>query len=117
MLSFKDCVSIASPFEQLKMMYYSRMNSGNVGYTLDNLRRNGLMLEYVCEKTEEMSLIAVKQNGLALEHVRKQTEEICIEAVKQNNDSLEMIRDSDMKEFVRRYIHEIRFLKTKPAKK
>ena len=59
---------------------------------LENVKMNGMALEFIKEQTDEICLEAVKQNGLALQYVKKQTPEICLEAVKNNASTLRYVQ-------------------------
>ena len=59
---------------------------------LENVKRNGMILDFIKEQTDEICLEAVKQNGLALQYVKKQTPEICLEAVKNNASTLRYVQ-------------------------
>lgn len=54
----------------------------------DEVKRDGMALQYVKEQSPEICMEAVKQNGRALQYVKEQTPEICLEAVKQDVGTL-----------------------------
>lgn len=56
------------------------------------LKQNGYALMFIEDQTPELCMLAVKQNGLALQHVKEQTDEICMEAVKQNGLALKHVK-------------------------
>jgi hypothetical protein len=72
----KDIFSIWSEFQEL----------------LD-VRKNGELLKYIDNQTEEICLEAVKKNGWALRYVKKQTPEICLAAVKENGWALQYVKE------------------------
>lgn len=58
---------------------------------LEIIRKNGLMIQYVKEQTEELCIEAIKQNWLAISHIKNLTEKICIEAIRQEPTAIEKI--------------------------
>lgn len=56
------------------------------------LNKDGMILEFVDDQTEELCLIAVKQNPMALQFVNEQTFEMCLGAVKQNGSVLQYVK-------------------------
>ena len=68
---------------------YSVLNS----LLIKAISKNGMLLKYVKNQTEELCLAAVKQNGIALVYVTNQTETICLGAVKENGIALQYVKD------------------------
>jgi len=62
-------------------------------YCKDAVQQNGMSLQFVKEKTEEICKIAVRQYGKALEFVKEQTDEICKMAVKNDSCALKYVKD------------------------
>ena len=60
--------------------------------TEDDIRKNGMLLKNVLNKTEELCLIAVKQNGDAIIYIKNPTEDIFLAAVKQKGVVLKYIK-------------------------
>lgn len=54
---------------------------------------NGLILQFVEQKTKELCLAAVQEYGYALRFIEEQTPELCLTAVKQNSHALKFVRD------------------------
>ena len=65
--------------------------------TIEQLKKNGLLIRHVVRQTIEKCLIAVKQNGEALRFVRKPNEDIYLAAVKQNGLMLKFIKKQNNK--------------------
>jgi Domain of unknown function (DUF4116) len=65
------------------------------------LSKDGMLLKYIDEPTDELCFQAVKQNGLALQFVKNQTEKLCYHAVKQNGLALEFVN----REFVEKKLN------------
>jgi len=74
------------------MEMYSDTDSDEV-IKVDELKKNGMLLKYILEQTEELCLIAVKQNSNAIIHVKKPTEAIMLATVKQNGMAIKYIKD------------------------
>ena len=75
---FKEIISLHP--EALKIII---LNEQDLYYVYKYaLAINGLTLEFINQKTEELCLIAVKNNGYALRFIDCQTDEICIAAIK-----------------------------------
>lgn len=53
--------------------------------------QNGLLLNYIKDKTYELCELAVKQNGLSLNYVTNKTNELCKLAVQENGVALEFV--------------------------
>ena len=60
--------------------------------TNDELKKNGMLLKHVLNKTPELCLTAVKHNGDAIIYVKNLTEEIMLAAVKQKGIVLKYIK-------------------------
>lgn len=58
---------------------------------LDIIRKNGMMIQYVKEQTEELCIEAIKQNWRSITLIKHLTENICLEAVKQEPMAIEKI--------------------------
>ena len=68
---------------------------------LQEVKQDGLALEFVKEQTHELCLVAVQQDGQALEIVKKQTPELCLAALLNKCDQLNTLskakRESEIK--------------------
>jgi hypothetical protein len=69
------------------------MISSDLCMTLNAVKQNGMILQYVKNQTYDICMEAVKQTGLALQYVKNQTEENCMEAIKQNIWALEYVNN------------------------
>lgn len=58
---------------------------------LEIIRKNGLMIQYVKEQTEELCIEAIRQNWLSISYIKNLTENMCIEAVRQDPLAIEKI--------------------------
>ncbi len=57
------------------------------------VQRDGHVLRYVKEQTEEICKLAVQQHGMALKYVKNQTDEICKLAVQQQGCALKHVKE------------------------
>ncbi len=61
----------------------------------DEVKRDGMALQYVKEQSPEICMEAVRQNGMALQFVEEQTAEICMAAVQQRGYALKYVKEQD----------------------
>ena len=61
-------------------------------YCLSTVQKDGILLTYVNNQTDDICLAAVKQYGYALQYVYSQTDDICLVAVKQNGDAIRYVK-------------------------
>lgn len=60
---------------------------------LELVAKDGLLIRFIDNPTEEICLAAVKNKGNALQYIIKQTENICLAAVKNNGMSLRFVKN------------------------
>lgn len=72
------------PFNQILSLQEFRLRYGLIQITLDMIRNNGLLLEYLTEQTEELCELAILSNWMSLRFVINQTERLCILAIQQD---------------------------------
>ena len=68
-----------------------------ISSSINQLKKNGLLIKNVLNHTLEKCLIAVKQNGKAIIYIKKPNDQIALEAVKQNGLVLEYIKNQNEK--------------------
>jgi hypothetical protein len=59
---------------------------------LEDVKRDGLLLEKVNEQDEEICLEVVKNNPKSLEYVEYQTKDVCLEAVKRDGLMIKLVK-------------------------
>lgn len=62
-------------------------------FGLEDVRKNGDLLQFIKNQTDEICLAAVRNTGRALQYVMNQTHEICLAAVHQNEFALRYVKD------------------------
>lgn len=85
------------PAEQTDELRLEVADKQHNDFYLEMVKKNGLELKNVVDKTEEICLTAINQNYKAFKYVKKQTYVICLAAVKQNIKCLKHIHNLDIK--------------------
>ena len=62
-------------------------------FWINIVKKNGLMIKYIKDQTEEICKLAVQEDANALPYVKKQTEEICKLAVQRNGEALKYVKE------------------------
>lgn len=62
-------------------------------FGLEDVRKNGDLLQFIKNQTDEICLAAVRNNGRALQYVTNQTNEICLAAVQETGFALQYVKN------------------------